>query len=216
MLITVSGLDGAGKSTLINWLRGTLERDGHRITVLHLNTQVGLYAYARSLRDRLLGPREKPWFADAREVEHRHKSPIQRLRTAVVWSKGLREIVYLIDLMLFLGYRFYVETVRRRVFIMDRYFYDSLVDVANGRNWKMLRFLQRLTPTPDLAFLLDVPPEQAYSRKREQPFSYLERRWRAYKVVFPWIPTAVLLGNQDIQTAENGLYRTVQRCMAGA
>jgi thymidylate kinase len=216
MLITVSGLDGAGKSTLIRWLRGTLERDGHRITVLHLNSHVGLYAYARFIRDRLFGAREKPWDAEARVSEHRRRNPIQRLRTAFVWSKVLRELVYLIDLVLFLGYRFYIETLRRRVLIMDRYFYDSLVDVANGRNWSVLRFLERLTPTPDVAFLLDVPPDQAYGRKREQPFSYLERRWRAYKVVFPWIPTAVVLGNQNIQAAESGLYHTVQRCLARA
>jgi energy-coupling factor transporter ATP-binding protein EcfA2 len=216
MLITVSGLDGAGKSTLIRWLRGTLERDGHRVTVLHLNTHVGLYAYARYVRDRLVGVREKPWETDARATETRPPRLIQRVRTALVWSKVVRELVYVIDLVLFLGYRFYVETLRRQVLIMDRYFYDSLVDVANGKNWHVLRLLERLTPTPDIAFLLDVAPEQAYARKREQPFSYLERRWRAYQVVFPWIPTAEVIANQNIRTAESRLYGTVQRCLARA
>ena len=75
--------------------------------------------------------------------------------------------------------------------------------------------VERLTPTPDIAFLLDVPPEQAYARKREQPFSYLERRWEAYKVVFPWIPTAVVLANENIHAAESGLYRTVHRSLVG-
>lgn len=216
MLITVSGLDGAGKSTLIHRLRGALEREGHRVTVLHLMTHVGLDAYARYIRNRLFGVRKKPWELDEQTREIRHKSLAQRIRAALLWSKALRVILYPIDLVLFLGYRLYVETVCGRVLILDRYFYDRLVDLANGRNWTVLRFLERLTPTPDIAFLLDVPPEQAYARKREQPFSYLERRWEAYKVVFPWIPTAVTLGNQNIQAAEAGLYRTVQRCLARA
>jgi thymidylate kinase len=215
MLITVSGLDGAGKSTLIRWLRDTLEREGRRVTVLHLMTHVGLYAYAQYMRNRLFGVREKPWELDEQTREIRHKSLTHRIRAAILWSKVLREIMYPIDLVLFLAYRFYIETVCGRVLIMDRYFYDRLVDMANDRNWPVLRFLHGLTPTPDIAFLLDVPPEQAYARKREQPFSYLERRWRAYKVVFPWIPTAVVLGNQNIQAAESGLYRAVQRCLAG-
>lgn len=214
MLITVSGLDGAGKSTLLRSLRGTLEREGHRVTVLHLMTHVGLYAYARYIRNKLFGVREKPWELDEKTREIRHRSLAQRIRAAILWSKVVRSILYLIDLVLFLGYRFYVEVVRRRVLIMDRYFYDRLVDLSNGRNWALLRFLERLTPTPDIAFLLDVPPEQAYARKREQPFSYLERRWAAYKVVFPWVSTAVLLPNQNIRLTESRLHGTVQQCLA--
>lgn len=201
MLITLSGLDGAGKSTLIQRLRGSLERDGHRVSVLHINRHVGLYAYARYVRDRLFG---------ANGTRPETPSRLWRVRTAMVWSKALRQAVYLVDLVLFLGYRFYLETLRRRVLIMDRYFYDSLVDVADGRNWKALRFLERLTPTPDVAFLLAVPPEQAYARKREQPFSYLERRWHAYQVVFPWIKSAVVVANQDVRTTESRIYGAVR------
>jgi thymidylate kinase len=215
MLITVSGLDGAGKSTLIQWLRSTLERDGHRVTVLHLMTHVGLDAYARYIRNRIFGVREKPWELNELTREIKYKTLRHRIRAAILWSKILREILYPIDLVLFLGYRFYVEVLCRRVLVMDRYFYDRLVDLANGRNWRVLRFLERLTPTPDIAFLLDVPPEQAYARKREQPFSYLERRWEAYKVMFRWIPTAVVLANENIHTAESRLYRTVRRSLVG-
>ncbi|HEU5262475.1 MAG TPA: hypothetical protein VFU41_13745, partial [Gemmatimonadales bacterium] len=63
MLITVSGLDGAGKSTLIGGLRAALERHGHTVAVLHMNDDVGVYAYARRARDgllRLLGREQRP------------------------------------------------------------------------------------------------------------------------------------------------------------
>ena len=51
MLITFSGLDGAGKSTLIEWLRVALEAQRHRVAVLHLEHNVGVYATVRRVRD---------------------------------------------------------------------------------------------------------------------------------------------------------------------
>ena len=53
MLITFSGLDGAGKSTLIEWLKTALEEQDRQVAIFHLNDHVGLYAYARFVRDRL-------------------------------------------------------------------------------------------------------------------------------------------------------------------
>ena len=55
MLITFSGLDGAGKSTLVRWLQQTLERQNRRVVVFHMNDHVGVYAYLRRLRNQLGG-----------------------------------------------------------------------------------------------------------------------------------------------------------------
>ena len=55
MLITFSGLDGAGKSTLVRWLQQTLEREHRRVVVFHMNDHVGVYAYLRRLRNQLGG-----------------------------------------------------------------------------------------------------------------------------------------------------------------
>ena len=218
MLITLSGLDGAGKSTLIDWLKTTLEGEQRRVSVLHINTHVGLYAYLRFFRDRGLrllhghNGRQAPAPAPATPPRHdpgRLREALWRVRDALIWSKLLRQLIYPIDLMLFLGYRLYVEKLRKRILIMDRYFYDSLVDVANGRNWTSLRLLERITPLPDVAFLMDVPPERAFGRKREKPYEYLERRWRAYHILFPWVRTSVMLPNHDLETAKATLYRVV-------
>ncbi len=58
MLITFSGLDGAGKSTLIEFVSATLEGERRTVCVLHLNDDVGIYAFVRGLRDRLRGGRQ--------------------------------------------------------------------------------------------------------------------------------------------------------------
>jgi hypothetical protein len=206
MLITFSGLDGAGKSTLVRWLRHTLERQNRRVVVFHMNDHVGVYAYLRQLRNQL-GGAPPP----ARSVA---AGPLRRVRDALLWGKLLRRAIYPFDLLLFLVYRLYHESIRRRVVIMDRYFYDTLVDVADGRHWGVLRLLQRLTPTPDLAVLLDVGPEESYARKRDYPIEYLRSRWLAYRTVFPWVQGALVIKNDDLHAAQQAIARLVGERLA--
>src|SRR5881628_1067615 len=154
MLITLSGLDGAGKSTLIASLRTALEERQRPVAVLHLDDDVGVYAYARMVRDRLKGPMKPagaPSNGDRTPANPGATSPgriiLRRAWDAIVWSKVLRRLIYPVDLLLFLCYRAYIEGIRKRVLIMDRYFYDTLVDVADGRGWGWIRFLKLITPT---------------------------------------------------------------------
>src|SRR5256886_9521278 len=116
-----------------------------------MHDEVGGYACLRRLRTQAGGAPPRNGGAGT----------LRRVRDALLWGKLLRRVIYPLDLLLFLAYRLYHEAIRRRVVIMDRYFYDTLVDVADGRHWRLLRMLQRLTPTPDVAVLLDVGPEES-------------------------------------------------------
>ena len=49
MLITFSGLDGSGKTTLVRLLQASLERRDVRATVSHMYRDVGVYAFGRAL-----------------------------------------------------------------------------------------------------------------------------------------------------------------------
>lgn len=213
MLITFSGLDGAGKTTLIAWLRNELEGQRRRVAVLHLNDDVGVYAALRALRDRLRGGPPAPPDAPPRMTPL--PTRLGRLRDAVLWSKSLRRVLYPLDVAWFLLVRFWVEVVQRRVLIMDRYFYDRLVDVAETggaqRGWRWLRALARVTPTPDLPVLLDLTPEEAFARKGEYTVPYLRRRWTAYRRVFPWVPTAVTVPTDEDNATRHVLAHALTR-----
>src|SRR5256885_10035093 len=213
MLITFSGLDGAGKSSLIAWLQGELERRHRAVTVLHMNRDVGLYPVLRVVRDTLTGaPRDGSARAVALEEVARRPGLVgrlQRLRDAVVWSRSLRRLIYPVDLLVFLCYRLYVEIVRKRILIMDRYFYDTLVDVAPRGGWGWLRWLHRITPTPDVPVLLEISPEAAYARKGEYSLAYLRARETAYGAVFRWVERPLVLPATDPVTSKRALMRVV-------
>jgi thymidylate kinase len=206
MLITFSGLDGAGKSTLVRWLQQTLERQNRRVVVFHMNDHVGVYAYLRRLRNQLGGAPPKNGGTGA----------LRRVRDAVLWGRLLRRVIYPLDLLLFLGYRLYHESIHRRVVIMDRYFYDILVDVSSERSRRWIRWLKRITPTPTLPLLLDTGPEQAFARKGEYSLAYRRDRWTAYGEVFPWVRGGVRLRNDDPGAARAALRQLVSWRMGGA
>lgn len=229
MLITFSGLDGAGKSTLIASLVTALEHERVRVAVCHMNRGVGVYAALRAVRDRVRSPGRKGSSSgngatvrtrvpdEPANDPHRGDQPVrtafQRLRHAVVWNKGLRRALYPLDLVVFSCYRFFVER-SGRVLIMDRYFYDTLVDVADHRRWRLLRLYERATPVPTLPIFLDVGPEECFARKGEYSVEYLQRRWRAYHEVLPRIPTAVHLAATDLDLAKQQLHELVTHRLA--
>lgn len=226
MLITLSGLDGAGKSTLAEALRASLDADGHPAVVFHMNKQVGLYAYLRNVRDglkRVLLGREPASTAVQPAGENvpakqasRAKAILLEVRRRIIWNKALRRWIDVADLATFLVYRLYVERIRRRVLIMDRYFYDRIADVADGRRWRYLRWFASLVPLPDVPVFVEVSPDEAFARKGEYSVDSMTRRRAIYGEIFSWVPGSVILCNDDLDRTVAELERIVRKRMASA
>src|SRR5205814_7482864 len=101
MLITFSGLDGAGKSTLVRWLQHTLERQHRRVVVFHMNDHVGVYAYLRRLRNQLGGAPPRAILGTG------GAGGLPRVRHALLWGQVLGRLTYPADLLLFLAFRLF-------------------------------------------------------------------------------------------------------------
>lgn len=224
MLITLSGLDGAGKSTLAEALKASLEERGTPAVVFHMNKDVGLYAYVRNARDAIKGL-VRPKTGAASDViattqlpveSSRAKAALLELRRRIIWNKPLRRWVDLGDLALFHIYRLYIERVRKQVLIMDRYFYDRLADQADGRRWKYLRWFARITPVPDVPVLVVVSPEEAFGRKGEYSVESMTLRLANYREIFGWVPQSVVLANDELDAAIDKLGLIVASRMNGA
>jgi thymidylate kinase len=222
MLITFSGLDGSGKSTLVDCLKESLERDNRKVAVSHMNYDVGLYSVIRALVPR--AARRSNGLAEGhpgsthapREQAHEGKfrTRAAKLRYKLVWNKGLRFMIYPLDVLIFLIYRFYVEILNQQVLIMDRYFYDTLVDVTGARRSFRLRFLSWLTPTPNVPVYLDVSAEEAFARKNEYSVDYLNRRRVSYQELISGLPDVLVFStNQDLDATRLSINSAVRERM---
>jgi len=229
MLITFSGLDGAGKSTLIASLKAALEERKRPVTVLHMHRDIGLYAWVWFIRDTIKGSidgRSKEGRRNETEQAEKHAgeqgrvvAAVLRVRRSILWHPSVRGCVYLVDLLLFLFYRLYIEQVKNRIFITDRYFYDRLADLSNGGSSGYplaggVRLLERLIPTPDIAIFVDVTPEEAYARKEEHSLPYLNCRQRTYQKLFARIEGAVILVNDELNATKRALENVVMDRLA--
>lgn len=217
MLITFSGLDGSGKSTLVDYLKDSLELENRKVAVAHMNYDLGVYSALRFIVKKVGGvdangheshaPRED---AFANESQTRKS----KLRYHLVWNKGLRALIYPIDVFLFVLYRIYVEQIKQQVLVMDRYFYDTLVDVTEVRRSFRLRFLAWLTPTPNLSVYLDITPEKAFARKNEYSVAYLNQRRLSYHKLISQLPGIMVFSTeQDLDTTRLNLTAAIRERM---
>lgn len=162
-IITFSGVDGSGKSSQLELFQKELENQGVQAAYFHAVhfslPQAAKRLFARSL--------SKPGVAKA-----------------VTKSSGLgvllRKGVLLLDLFRFRSYLKQLERSGVTHLISDRYFYDSLVNIAyldgTSIDTAYARFAARFIPKPDRAFFLSVSPEAVMTREREpeQGLQYLK------------------------------------------
>jgi thymidylate kinase len=180
LLISFSGIDGAGKSTQISRLLDALQLAGLRVGLVTFWDDV---ARLKSLREGLshkvfkgdkgVGSPEAP----IRRQDKNVQSPLVTL---------FRMAIYFLDALSL------CRTVKKAlhekpgtgadVIIFDRFMYDELANLNLGHVlthfyvWATLRFV----PRPDVAFLLDADPDAAFARKPEYPLEFLHSNRKAY------------------------------------
>ena len=222
MLITFSGLDGSGKTTLIGDTRRLFEARGRTVTVCSMYDDVTLYAFARWLRDRLwaalgFGGHAPAATAAGPQGAAQPAAPrgLARLAYAVVRHPLTRACVLPLDVVVFACRNQYERHLRRRVLIMDRYFYDSLADLAGeGRvPWLYIAGVLRFLPRPRASIFVDVDAETAYVRKREYEPEYMRWRRTVYQRIFAVVPGAVVIENYDRAATGRKLEQLVDHCL---
>ena len=198
-LLTFSGLDGAGKSTQIELLRGRLRARGLETTVVWVRGgYTPFFTRLKSLARRAAGRRLPPSGPGERRSEALGRPWVRRAWLAAA----------LLDLAWLLGVRVRILRRRGRIVLCDRYLVDTLIDfrlnflAEQVERWWLWRAVERLAPHPDATFVLLVPVAESERRSdlKGEPFrdsrEVLSARLAHYRALAPRSQCTILDGSQ--------------------
>ena len=201
MFVCFAGIDGSGKTTLAQSLASTLNQRG--VSAKYV------WCGWRQFESPLLGP-----FARVVRslLSSRRDSKGTVTKTSATASNAFRpihEYLMLIDYLLLAVLRVKIPLMRSENLVCDRYVYDSLagLQVDGGdvqiKERVLLSFLHWL-PKPDLVFLIDLPAETAWERKRDTPSpDALEQRRTNYLALAEQHDMIIIDGRLDLDQLTN-------------
>ncbi|MBU2028397.1 hypothetical protein KJ761_00720, partial [Patescibacteria group bacterium] len=200
--VSISGLDGSGKSTQIKMLRSHLESRGKKVFYFH--------AIQFSLANKLSG----------KDNDKNTRSIIKANFFQIIG----RRIFLLIDLLRFKMLRSKLRSTGYDYILSDRYFYDSVVNIeylnnsslplekarfAESRRGELKRdlkdykspptpLLQRGILAPDIALYLKTSPEIIMQREKkpDQGMKYLQTKKVLYDEMAPVWNLKIIDGNR--------------------
>jgi len=176
LLISFSGLDGAGKSTQIANLQQFIERRGLSTNRLTFWDDVVVLSRRREGFVHKVYGSERGVGAPGQPVNRQDKN-VRRWYLTIV-----RHALYLLDAIHLTKVIGEARRSGADVIIMDRYIYDELANLplTNFMTRIFVRIVDAFVPRPDVAYLLDAEPEHAWQRKPEYPITFLYLCRRSY------------------------------------
>ena len=171
MIITFSGTDGSGKTTLCNLLQKALKETGISVKYRHEYSYFVLSFFLNLINK--IRPKKYNTIKDNFLSTTENKKAITK-----IWP-------YLIYIDHIIFYFYSKMFCKRIMLIQDRWLYDQLVpfealNVSSG----LIRWLYLHSPKPDISLILYVDPNIAYQRKKyDHNFIIKDYEWglREYK-----------------------------------
>lgn len=181
-IITISGLDGSGKSTQIELLKKHLESQGRKVFYFHA-IEFGLANKISSL-------------SCCHNEKVKKKDGVTK---AGLLGVIMRRVFLMLDLLRF---RFLLRKLKRNKFdylVSDRYFYDTVINIRYLAKKDKKLPCERFIIAPDKAFYLKTSPENIMQRERkpEQGLAYLQDKEKLYDEMAEKYNLKIIDGNQD-------------------
>ena len=187
MIIAISGIDSAGKTTQIQALLKYYESKGYlAIRLWSRGGYTPLYNWLKTVI-RFLFKRKLPVPG---KTEQREKLLHSR-SGSTIWLT-----IAIVDLILYYGvYMRLLVLLFRKIIIADRYLIDTYIDFRlNFKNvkfyrWRLWKMLLYIAPKPGISFLLTIPLHEAEIRAeiKNEPYpdgkEIRTRRYRYYRLL---------------------------------
>jgi thymidylate kinase len=182
-IVCITGIDGAGKTTLALELVSALERQGQPSAYLYGRIYPLLSRLLMALGRFIWLHGEDQWLNYERYSNVKNKTmnnPL--LRTAYACS-------IMVDFFPQIWLKLFAHYSKDRIIVLDRYIYDTVIsdlsahlDYSTCQTDNAIRLGLRILPTPDVTFLVDLPEEVAFRRKDDVPhIDYLKKRRGCYR-----------------------------------
>lgn len=161
-LVTLSGLDGSGKSTQISFIRDHLEKRGKSVYYFHA---IQFSAASHLTRN-----------------NNKQPGSTSAITRSGAFGIFLRTVFLYIDIIRFHLLIRKLQHKKIDFLLSDRYFFDTLVHIAFLKKDDHVSSLPRFLPRPDAAFFLNASPKEILKRDQipEQGSSYLEHKYSLY------------------------------------
>lgn len=173
MIVTFSGMDGSGKSTLSTKLCENLEVKKVSCVKLEL---AGYYLLSNVThlwqRKKSIGSKSNPYLLDVK------KSPVLKIWPFFAFADDI------------LRYFLVLKPLSRRKYVIcDRYIYDKIIGFVHYGylNKFIARLMIKLVPKPDRSYILEVIPEKALKREQgeKHKFKFYNRLSALYRELMP-------------------------------
>jgi thymidylate kinase len=215
VVVAISGLDGAGKSSQAAALAAALQRLGYEAEAVWvpLASNRAVEGVSSAARRMLRVVRRIPVASEAHRRAEAGESFVAGRRAGPVAHAWVTYVA----LANALAHRRLAR--RGRVAVFDRYVLDSHVRMRElwGGTFPLARLLLRtLSPRPVCAFLLDVAPETAFARKQDRwSLEALQRQAMTYRDEAAALGVVRLDGDRPREELCAEIAETVWRALRG-
>lgn len=177
LFIVIMGPDGVGKTTVCEGLKEKMRKIFFK-KILYYHSHFGFFPELGKIYSFIF----KKKFS---EDSIRQEKPVGLARTLLyLFYYGFEN---------FLAWPYFIFLkIRGDLIIFDRYFYDFISASANRKiPFLFFSFFAKLTPPPDILFILQAKPETIYQRKKDLSLNEIKKQLDAFQklLILKVVPT---------------------------